>query len=565
MRYTHSSFQTSNDQRRYKQILIASVLFGIIGQSTDGIVNCIEAQDAKIQGDDAIAKLQETAIESKFANWGYWGAKPKSYSGWTNHSNRLIPVYTFGGSFQAYMGENSIYRDAERLKALYRREPESTLNPKANYADQTDVYRLQKSAIESGQKKFVFLVIFDGMDWQTTWAAATYAAREAKYSEGRGTGLQFQDYKGTATDFGYVVTSPHDEGLEGNVDLQQLTDESVKNYGGYNVDLGGAFPWSVAADVEYPISRSRAIPHAYTDSSSSAASMTAGVKIFNGSVNVSHTLEKAETIAHWAQREKGMSVGAVTSVPICHATPAAAYAHNVSRDDYQDLTRDLIGLPSISHPDKPLPGLDVLIGSGWGESTGSNKGQGNNFIPGNRYLADEDLAAVQERKIGRYTFATRTASEKGSSVLDKAVAKAIESQSRLLGFFGVGKGHLPFRTANGDFHPVGDVREAEEYTAAELNENPTLVDFTRAAIKVLEQNDRGFWLMVEAGDVDWANHANNIDNSIGAVLSGDAAVSEIFRWVDQKNAWNDTIVIVTADHGHYLNILDPSVLGSSNQ
>ena len=41
---------------------------------------------------------------------------------------------------------------------------------------------------------------------------------------------------------------------------------------------------------------------------------------------------------------------------------------------------------------------------------------------------------------------------------------------------------------------------------------------TEAAISVLEQNERGFWLMVEAGDVDWANHNNNIDDSIGAVF-----------------------------------------------
>ncbi len=66
--------------------------------------------------------------------------------------------------------------------------------------------------------------------------------------------------------------------------------------------------------------------------------------------------------------------------------------------------------------------------------------------------------------------------------------------------------------------------------------------------------------MVEAGDVDWANHANNIDSSIGAVLSGDAAVKVVFDWIESRNAWDDSLVIVTADHGHFFHLTDPTPL-----
>ena len=38
--------------------------------------------------------------------------------------------------------------------------------------------------------------------------------------------------------------------------------------------------------------------------------------------------------------------------------------------------------------------------------------------------------------------------------------------------------------------------------------------------------------MVEAGDVDWANHDNNLDNSIGAVNSGDDALRAVTDWVE---------------------------------
>jgi alkaline phosphatase len=66
--------------------------------------------------------------------------------------------------------------------------------------------------------------------------------------------------------------------------------------------------------------------------------------------------------------------------------------------------------------------------------------------------------------------------------------------------------------------------------------------------------------MIESGDVDWANHANNLDNSIGATLSGDAAFRAVCQWAEQHDRWKDTAVIVTADHGHYLVLEKPEAL-----
>ncbi len=67
-------------------------------------------------------------------------------------------------------------------------------------------------------------------------------------------------------------------------------------------------------------------------------------------------------------------------------------------------------------------------------------------------------------------------------------------------------------------------------------------------------------MMVEPGDVDWANHDNNIDNAIGAVLSGDDAFAVITDWIDRNNAWDRSVVIVTADHGHMFNLVVPETL-----
>ncbi len=89
--------------------------------------------------------------------------------------------------------------------------------------------------------------------------------------------------------------------------------------------------------------------------------MASGIKTYNYAINVDPDGKKVETFAHKRQRE-GWWVGVVTSVTFPHATPASMYAQNVSRGDYQDLGRDLLGLPSISNP-KPLLGMDLVIGN----------------------------------------------------------------------------------------------------------------------------------------------------------------------------------------------------------
>jgi alkaline phosphatase len=268
-------------------------------------------------------------------------------------------------------------------------------------------------------------------------------------------------------------------------------------------------------------------------------------------------------------------------VPIGHATPACSYAHNVDRDDYQDITRDLLGRPSIAHPKKPLPGLDVLIGGGFGDNaamtggtavtdsvTGAktgqtSQGQGANFVPGNIWLTDADRAAVDVANGGKYVVAERTAGANGRDALLSAAKEAASSNQRLFGFYGIGslKGHLPFATADSDYQPtVGRNNKAEVYSPADIAENPTLADMTAAALTVLGKNPKGFWLMIEAGDVDWANHDNNLDNSIGAVNSGDRAFKVVTDWVEQHSNWNESVVIVTADHGHYFWLDQPEGL-----
>jgi alkaline phosphatase len=524
---------------------------------------------------DWLHELQAAAVARGSSPAVHWGPDPERYSSWTTHTNRLIPVYTFGAKgagpgvdLSSYTGPSSVYRSEERLRHLFQGPVDECVCPDAEYLDQTNVFDLQYAALQAG-KKHLFFVVFDGMDWETTRAASIWNLGRVTYAEGRGTGTHFQDYDADGTSqYGWMVTSPARDGAQVDVDDQQVKNPWRGLAGGYCSRLGGLTPWTSPAEPRYLVAGpDRAdLRHAYTDSASSATSMTSGIKTYNNAINVNAYGARQITIAHHAQRA-GHRVGVVTSVPISHATPASAYAHNVHRDDYQDLSRDLLGLPSVSHPEQPLPGMDVVIGSGFGVDKVDNAAQGENFVPGNDYLTDRDLAAIDADRGGRYVVSIRTPGVRGDAQLLAAARRAAQERKRLFGFYGVGgnishvSGVLPYASADGDFQPAPGVDGKEiKYSIGDVTENPTLADMTRAALLVLSEGRRGFWLLVEAGEVDWANHSNNLDASVGAVNSGDAAVRVISEWVEAHSSWEESLMIVTSDHGHYLVLDRPELL-----
>lgn len=550
--------------------------------------------------DDLVRDIQSNAIINQQCDVAHWGRQRSKYITWSQHSNRLVPVYTFGITLDAWRDRGSPYADPARLKQIYGEVPLRTFNPIATYHDQTDVYQLQQRAHQMGCNAII-MIIFDGMDWQTSRAAATFAKPckcenpdHLAYNAGRGSGLSFMDYRQCATDFGLVVTSSIAGKATYNVDAQIAQPITQDNRGGYDVVRGGETPWREDSDLEYLMGNDRAVRHQVTDSAAAATSIFSGIKTYNGSINIAPDGQKVTPIARTLQRA-GWKIGIVTSVPVSHATPAAVYANNVTRKDYQDIARDLIGLPSSSHRKKPLPGVDVLLGAGWGEGTEQEKLQGENMLPGNPYIHQSDIERVtgppktgsagqtdsensadavkpdDESKPAdaperpRYVLGTRTEGVSGRQSITDAANLAIQTNRRLLGLYGVKRGHLPYRTADGDYDPTFDLIGSERYTPEDIHENPTLADMTEAALSVLEKSEKGFYLMVEAGDVDWANHANNIDNSIGAVISGDQAFDVVTQWVDRNQAWDRTAVIVTADHGHFLVVDDEAALSKAGQ
>jgi alkaline phosphatase len=509
------------------------------------------------------------------------------FSNHTSHTNRLVPVYVFGrkADLGAVTGEHSRYRDPEQVRALYGRLPEFTVNPEATYADQSDLYRVQADAVARGVKH-LFIVWFDGLDWDTTRAAAV-AKSGRDYAEGMGSGLIFQDYTGAGpVQFGFVVTSPTTDTPDLDASAQTVKPRATMLSGGYDAEIAGPTPWAhgplgpslpgylkgqlATASERQAVTDAGRARHAFTDSSCSAGEVATGVKAFNNGVNVADDGRFLTTLFERLQGD-GWKVGTATSVPFNHASPAAFYAHNVFRDDYQDLAREMLGLPSIvqqtgKHP-RP-PGLDVVLGTGHGiiANESALRRQGDNAVPGPLFITDADRAAIDVGNGGRYVVVETTPGVQGSRAVRDAAIRAARGGQRLFGLFGRdGLDHLPYRTADGRFDPAPGVRgTAEVYTPADLFEQPTLADMTEAALTVLAaEPGRPFALFVEAGDVDFALHDNNLDNAIGAIYSGEDAIRVILDWVEQHSDWDESLLIVTSDHGHYLVLDDPSALAGA--
>ncbi|MDD3925387.1 MAG: alkaline phosphatase, partial [bacterium] len=74
---------------------------------------------------------------------------------------------------------------------------------------------------------------------------------------------------------------------------------------------------------------------------------------------------------------------------------------------------------------------------------------------------------------------------------------------------------------------------------------PDLASMTTAAARLLAKDDRGFFLMVEGGKIDWAAHTHDLKGVIRETASFDKAVAEAVRFAAARG---DIMVLVVADH-----------------
>jgi len=79
---------------------------------------------------------------------------------------------------------------------------------------------------------------------------------------------------------------------------------------------------------------------------------------------------------------------------------------------------------------------------------------------------------------------------------------------------------------------------------------PSLTEMTTKAIDILDSNQQGFFLMVESGRIDHGHHANSAYNALTDTIEFSRAVQAA---VDNTDS-SETLIIVTADHGHVFTI-----------
>ena len=227
------------------------------------------------------------------------------------------------------------------------------------------------------------------------------------------------------------------------------------------------------------------------DSASTATSISTGHKTYSGTINMSEDYKTAyETIAEKVHQQLGMKVGVISSVNLNHATPAAFYAHQASRNDYYEIGLELID-----------SGFEYFSGGALLKPTGSDGDQ-------------EDLYALAE-EAGYTVVKTQAEAEK---VTEGPVIIVDE--------------HL----ADGD---------AMAYELDRTDDMWSLADHVEKGIQVLD-NDKGFFMMCEGGKIDWACHANDAASAIQDTKALADAVQVAIDFA--KEHPDETLILVTGDH-----------------
>jgi alkaline phosphatase len=237
-----------------------------------------------------------------------------------------------------------------------------------------------------------------------------------------------------------------------------------------------------------------------TDSAAAASAWACGEKFNNHEICFHRDGRPHRPSILELAKKTGKAAGLVTTSAITDATPAAFGAHVPFRGCGQEIARQYL----------MVSGIDVLLGGGIAQFTSEKAdkcGTKGNYIQTAR---DRGYAVVYGR--GEMSDAADAGSPK------------------ILGLFSQAK-----MTPN-------------HLRALDTGE-PRLAEMTAAALKVLERDRDGFFLLVEGSQVDWANHDNDLPYQTSEVLAFDEAVEMVRRWIKaDPSRGENTLLIVVADH-----------------
>lgn len=271
------------------------------------------------------------------------------------------------------------------------------------------------------------------------------------------------------------------------------------------------------------------------DSAGTATAIFSGVKTRSGVINVDdsvrrgdwHAAAAAQVVTLFELAEAaGLATGVVTTTRVTHATPAAVYGHTPDRAWEVD-SRMAPAARSAACRDLALQLVEPAFGDGPEVVFGGGRSA---FLP----AGDERQGWRADGRDLLSEWSGRHPS--GAVVTDRGSMfhAAYSGRGPVLGLFR--RSHLSF---------ASDRRRS----AARAGE-PSLVDMVRAAIGVLESSPHGYFLMVEAGRIDHAHHMGVAARALVETIELSRAVDAVAGAVDTE----ETLLLVTADHGHTMTI-----------
>ncbi len=309
-----------------------------------------------------------------------------------------------------------------------------------------------------------------------------------------------------------------------------------------------AMPFRAAVEVQTLDEADPSRVEYVADSANSATSMASGVLTSAGRISTTANSDRDITTIMELAQAAGFGTGLVTTASVTDATPAAFIAHISQRgcEGPDDMVKTNARMPMFST-----------------DCTSDLKANG-----GKGSIAEQIAASALDVVLGggaRY-FDQTAEGEGRRTVRDVAIAngfRIVETAGELEGLPGDGKvlglfarSTLPVELrGENDAVAVPVARDGDrpvlpEPFACEPNPQfggaPRLAAMARAALERFA-DDRGFMLMIEAASIDKQSHLRRPCGQIGELGQLDEALRLV---LDYERDHPETLVLVTADHGH---------------
>lgn len=268
----------------------------------------------------------------------------------------------------------------------------------------------------------------------------------------------------------------------------------------------GAFAFDrLAAAAPIGISANEPYGNIVVDSACSATQLAIGALSRSEMIGLDKNGDPAKTILELA-KEKGIATGLVSDTRMTHATPASFAAHVANRWSEDEIAKQMIET-----------GPDLLFSGG-----------ANRFVPKSFSGSLGSLGSFKSRRADELDL-VKAAKDKGYQVLtDTESLNKMDPKKKALGLF-----------AQHNYPSSLWFHHNKKTTI------PSLLEMSKAAINKLSQDENGFFLMIEGGQIDWAGHENDAGAMLHEMLSFNQTLNWVIDWVEKSP---DTLLVVTADH-----------------